>query len=254
MNEGPRLQVGSGPGGPAVSFSVSTARIGSWGRTRGKIIGRFRGAETIVVAPPLFVPPEYRGQEQFALKHHEAVARSGDNSGLPCSLVRPPGWCVGLYDAVGLTILASRFQSCGLPCSVATDDLSERERQVNLVTLGSPSSNLVSRAFCERIRTSIFDPTSSRILIGDQELTNGHFGVVILAKNPWNRDRVVAMLAGLGTVGTGAAVTFFTRSIDDHVIPKLRHSEEFGVVLSAREAQAGYVRPEAIVVRWQGEI
>jgi hypothetical protein len=139
-----------------------------------------------------------------------------------------PSGLIGLGDAVALAELQSFFDRLGLPRlsvgyanRMGVDDLKQ-----NLILLGGPDANSVTREVVSRIQPTIRfgDPRNNEISITDSQSGKvftprwssesedvvTDYGLVYKVQNPFSPDHDVLLIAGSFGYGTWAGVQYVT--------------------------------------------
>lgn len=222
------------------------------------ILQKMAAGQTFLVASNLFAGtdvliPSVRVEESHIVKFREWPDLDLSGQEVEGTMVNEPGPIMGLYDAFALAELYAALLHSQINTQLALDDLSARERsENNLVLLGSPSSNLVAReVYSEGAHSWLqFDDTySSFTLSQDTHFCGGHHGLIAWLRNPWNADRRVLWMAGLGTVGTGAAVRFVLDSFEDAVPDEVKNSDQFVIAVRGEIDSAGYLTASSLLQR-----
>lgn len=156
--------------------------------------------------------------------------------GLP---VQSPVPITGIRDCFGLACLAAELVKSKINFELRIDPISAQEKTKNLILFGSPSSNLVAREFYQKHLppTANFKYGLGYGVMMFEETTyganfqSGHLGVALKYRNPWNEKRQILWLAGIGPVGTEAAVFFVTQEFDTNIVPKSIKESPYWIAL-----------------------
>ena len=146
----------------------------------------------------------------------------------------PPSPLTGVMDAMALAQIGAWLSHENIDFDLRIDKtLNESEKEQNLILVGSPTSNLISKEVTERVPKEKFHFTSgySKIVSRGIEFPGGKFGVAIKDRNPFNSTRKILCLAGIGPVGTGAAVDFVINQFGSEVSQKVRKSQFWVVIV-----------------------
>ncbi|MBE9594522.1 MAG: hypothetical protein IMF19_13710 [Proteobacteria bacterium] len=68
----------------------------------------------------------------------------------------------------------------------------------------------------------------------------GHLGVALKYRNPWNEKRQILWLAGIGPVGTEAAVYFVTQEFDTDIVPRSIKESLYWIALIEGKTNGDY--------------
>jgi hypothetical protein len=133
---------------------------------------------------------------------------------------------VGLGCAIGLTELSAYFEEVGLKEFTVSyaDRLDGDDLKTNLVLLGGPDANAVTREVIPRISSELQlgNPTNYEISIYDSQTTKMYapsrspltneidkdYAVIIRAENPFAPTKQILLIAGSYGYGTWAGVRF----------------------------------------------
>lgn len=231
---------------PAAAFTRSLSRrfvccVGRWGRVTVEMVSLVVGI--IAVVPIL-------GAEASRLlrwrRHHSilrfarrgpldvVIASTHTEVGAPGAVQRLPtsGWGQVLGVSFAWPVLSARYPKKDVRVSLSahTSGLGFRD---DLIMLGGPLTNAVSRAFLEALseqhRTSVeFDIEGPNVRVPGQsigsfdlEIQDEVDGVpakdlclIVVAPNPWETRRRAVLCCGLTTYGTAAAASLlFYRAV-----------------------------------------
>lgn len=137
---------------------------------------------------------------------------------------------LGVGDAIAMTELKSHIESIGfsgIPISFA-DRLDGDSLKTNLVLLGGPDANRLTREAAKRINSTLTFGNPDRYEIALYDGTNGRafvprrnikgavendFGIILLCKNPFALQKRVLLCAGSFGYGTWACVRFILSEV-----------------------------------------
>lgn len=135
---------------------------------------------------------------------------------------------IGIGSAMGLTELYNFFKKIGLhDFTVLYSDLIEgNSLKTNLILLGGPDANSISREALSRIKSTIKlgDPDLHEISIQDTKFKKLYspridensnklrtdYGLILKTKNPFNHNKQLLLIAGSFGYGTWAGIRYIT--------------------------------------------
>jgi len=153
--------------------------------------------------------------------------------------VSPPAPFTGIRDAFGLGRLTAQLVKMGVDFELRVDPVGDEEKLNDLILFGSPSSNLLAKEYYEEHLPSecefAYDANYSVITFQGVKYEGGQIGHVLKHRNPWNPDRKLLWLAGLGPLGTEAAALFCIENFDSRKISlEVVNSKQWIALISAR--------------------
>jgi len=132
----------------------------------------------------------------------------------------------GLYDLFGQIAVAHALGQSGRSFTLIDDQNPLEPSRSSLICFGSPTSNEVSGQIFEML-SSVLAPAMTwttgfnGFRLDDSEFKSGGDGVVLAYESPWNRDRSILVMAGIGPAGTLAGAQLLTRW--SSALPERRH-------------------------------
>ncbi len=162
--------------------------------------------------------------------------------------VQSPVPVTGIRDSFGLARLAAELVKSEINFELRIDPISAQEKTKNLILFGSPSSNLVAREFYQKYLppTANFKyDLSYGIMMFEgtsygANFQSGHLGVALKYRNPWNEKSQILWLAGIGPVGTEAAVFFVTQEFDTDIVPRSIKESPYWIALIEGKTSSDY--------------
>lgn len=128
----------------------------------------------------------------------------------------PGGFLVsGTLDVYGQIAVAAALGSLRQPFTMTSDLDPKDGRDSNLICFGSPSSNLLSGEVFDRLQSVLADSLRwgegwANFTLRNSIFNDGADGIVFCYDSPWNSQRRVIVLAGLGPMGTLGACKLIT--------------------------------------------
>lgn len=120
--------------------------------------------------------------------------------------------------ALDLMLLLGSFLGQHRKASVRFDtDVKEEELKQNLIVIGGPIVNAISRRLNPRMPV-FFDESSGwgiRSTLAGKLYVGEHIGLVVMMKNPYNTDKTVLVIAGSRHEGTRALMLAFLRHLHE---------------------------------------
>lgn len=122
-------------------------------------------------------------------------------------LIRSGYPVTGIWDALGQVELAYALGSLRQCFAVSYDFDPNLRLDQNLICFGSPSSNIISGQIYEKLESVTSDyfrwgDGYNSFFLKDQEFTSGNEGVVVFYDSPWNQNKKILVLSGIGPMGT----------------------------------------------------
>lgn len=161
-------------------------------------------------------------------------------SGRPFDEIYAPNPLTGVMDGLAMAQigawLTKRKKTFELRIDATIEDNERREN--DLILVGGPTSNLLTRDVVVRINQDVFswDGTgryANLILNRITPFTGGNHGVAIRDRNPWNTQRRVLVVGGLGPHGTAAAVDFVINQFEEKAGNNIKNAEWWVAITSA---------------------
>ncbi len=112
----------------------------------------------------------------------------------------------GHYAAQLGLILGSLFKINDFVVRLDTDVINENKLNENLIIIGGPGTNLVAARINKYLKKRFNEDNYWLSINGLQSYTDDACGLVSKAINPFNKDKVIVLLAGLRAVGTKSAI------------------------------------------------
>ena len=152
----------------------------------------------------------------FAPKHNQSyysLVKPGysDGNAVP---VGSGFYVTGIYDTLALAKLSISLIQKQAVLSIGIDTIKEDVKNENLCLLGGTSSNLIGKEIYDNYLPSKhrFYSSNGGLNIHGTIHSDGECGHILFMNNPWNKNKKILWLAGLGPFGTGAAVDFLINS------------------------------------------
>lgn len=113
----------------------------------------------------------------------------------------------GMYDVFGQIEIVSALSRSKFSFEISYDSDPNVNKYDNLICFGSPSSNRISGETFNSLKSVLYGSfqwgSGYNSFSIEKELFNrGDEGVILFHDSPWNPDRKVLILAGLGPMGT----------------------------------------------------
>lgn len=207
-------------------------------------LDKFNGQEVVIVCSSLFAPHNDKASGYYSLvkpmknegaEWREVPVGSGYN-------------VTGIYDVLGLnkTSIALIRRKCLI--SVTIDPLDDSIKKENLCLIGGRVSNSVSRELYDDFIPLKFHFYGSQggMTVHGINMHGGGYGHILLMKNPWNKDKRVLWVAGLGPLGTGAAIDFLINSFQEEAPSELFHKTEWILFIKGVAKDGSIVRVNQI--------
>lgn len=202
-----------------------------------------KGELVVVLSSLLSTPPSLLPEMTPFLKPWEKTERDE----FKCIPVSGGFLATGVTDSFALAEVAVALAKRKRDAQFRLDELSDHEKAKNLILMGSPTSNLVSRdLYVDFLPPFIqsrfcYDDSFSAMFLNGLVMQGGQFGLVAKLTNPWNPECSIIWLAGLGPVGTGGAVRFAITDFDRKTPRDIKRAGQWLLVLEARVDRQGYI-------------
>lgn len=152
----------------------------------------------------------------------------------------------GIRDSFGLARLAAELVKSEIDFELRIDPVPAQERKKgNLILFGSPTSNLVARDFYHQHLPPAakfrYDPFYAEMTYDGTPFRGGDLGVALKYRNPWNEERQLLWLAGIGPTGTEASTLFVTQELDTATVPENIRKNRYWIAIVKAEVTDGYV-------------
>ena len=181
----------------------------------------FKDQEVTIICSSLFAPLHNQSQNYYSL----FKPYSNDN-------VVPVGsgfFVTGIYDTLALSKLSIAFVEKGAVLSIGIDTIKDDIKEDNLCLLGGPSSNSIGKELYEEFipqKYHFYTPEGGLRVHGNT-FNGGQYGYILSMTNPWNKNKKILWLAGLGPFGTGSAVDFLINNFKDKAPNELTKEKEW---------------------------
>lgn len=190
-----------------IPFLVSAANHFSFFR-KNTLLGKFKEPISLI------------SSNLFAIQGGTTIkASGGEFRAAPLLKPRPDGTAVpinsgfpvtGIYDSFGQVEVGTALGTLKLSFKIFDDMDPKLDKNENLICFGSPSSNLLSGHVFDNLQSVLnehFDwgDGHNSFTIGGELLNSGDDGIILFHDSPWNQDRKILVLAGLGPMGTLAS-------------------------------------------------
>jgi len=152
----------------------------------------------------------------------------------------------GIRDSFGLARLTAELVKSEIDFELRIDPISDQEKaNSNLILLGSPTSNLVAREFYHRYLPPTarfsYDTQYAQMMYDRTPYQGGDFGVALKYRNPWNEERQLLWLAGLGPAGTEASALFVIQEFDTQAVPQEIQRNPYWITIIQAQITDDYV-------------
>lgn len=202
-----------------------------------------KGEVMVVLSSLLSTPPDLLPQMTPFLKPWEKTER-GDFMCIPVS----GGFlATGVTDSFALAELAIALAKRKRDFQFRLDDLSGDDRAQNLILMGSPTSNLVSRDLYKDFLPPFiqnrfcYDDSFSTMFLDNVVIQGGQFGLVAKIANPWDPECSIIWVAGIGPAGTGGAVRFAIADFDEKTPQNVKKAQQWLLLVEAQVDKHGYI-------------
>jgi hypothetical protein len=113
----------------------------------------------------------------------------------------------GVYDAHGQLTVAAALGGLRRSFTLVNDVMPKDTRDYSLICFGSPTSNLLSEEVFARLQgvlASVFSwgPCYASFTLDGEVFQGGNKGIAMAYTSPWDPQRKVLILAGIGPMGT----------------------------------------------------
>ncbi len=112
----------------------------------------------------------------------------------------------GHYAAQLGLILGNLFKINDFVVRLDTDVINENKLNENLIIIGGPGTNLVAARINNYLKKKFNEDNYWLSINGLQSYTDDACGLVSKTINPFNKDKVIVLLAGLRAVGTKSTI------------------------------------------------
>lgn len=187
-----------------ISIVVSASE--QLGRFRRRGIIRYLRGEIYLVSSNLFALRQWTQMEINDQRITAAPLVKPDPNG-PTKLVSSGFSVTGIHDSFGQTELGSALARANRPFVMTSDSDPDIDKNQNLICFGSPSSNLVSHEIFDSLisvtsRCFRWSSNYDAFTLANTEYRGGNTGVVLFHDSPWNQNRKILVLSGIGPMGT----------------------------------------------------
>jgi len=100
----------------------------------------------------------------------------------------------------------------------------------NLILIGGPIVNRVTEKFNQKLPIK-FDGTSLHSTLSDKTYHSEETGIIVKAKNPFNKNKYILLVAGIRYSGTRAAILSFLKHFDKLCIPNKHNNKIYAHVV-----------------------
>ncbi|MFA5405980.1 MAG: helix-turn-helix domain-containing protein [Candidatus Nanoarchaeia archaeon] len=122
------------------------------------------------------------------------------------------------HYAAQLGLFLGNFINIGKSFNVYldTDAINEKKLDENLILIGGPGTNLVTAQINEYLPINFNENNYwTSIKTKNNEYNDDTCAIIAKIKNPFNKDKVIIIIAGLRVVGTKAGVIAITNNYDE---------------------------------------
>jgi len=202
-----------------------------------------QGDVVVVLSSLLSTPPSLLPEMTPFLKPWEKTERDE----WMCIPVSGGFLATGVTDSFALAELAIALAKRKRDFQFRLDDLSGDDRANNLILMGSPTSNLVSRDLYKDFLPPFiqnrfcYDDSFSTMFLDSVVIQGGQFGLVAKIANPWNPECSIIWVAGIGPAGTGGAVRFAVADFDERTPQNVKKAQQWLLLVEARVDEQGYI-------------
>lgn len=199
-----------------------------------ELLGRLEGAITLV------------SSNLYALREGTEISTpTGVFRAAPLLKPRPDGSAVlirsgypvtGTWDVLGQVELGHTLGSLRKSFTVSYDSDPNLHLDQNLICFGSPSSNIISGQIYERLEPVIsgyfrWGDGYNSFFLKDQGFSSGNEGIVVFYDSPWDQNKKVLVLSGIGPMGTLGCSKLVSKWSECVVSRKQRKAKRFIAVI-----------------------
>jgi len=87
--------------------------------------------------------------------------------------------------------------------------------QNNLIVIGGPVTNVVSAKINEKLPIRFSDTKPWGLVKGKEKYTEEYMGVISKIKNPFNENKQILFIAGIGNLGTKSCILALTKNLEE---------------------------------------
>ena len=154
----------------------------------------------------------------------------------------------GTLDSFGQMEVATALAKAKKDIRIVFDRDFESIRESDMVVFGSPSSNLVSGRAYAGIKSLLEKHLSwgtgwGSISIKNRIYSAGPDAVVLSSRSPFNTQRRIIVISGIGALGTLSGARFISTWNVDSLPAELRTKKDWVAVVSGSTEQASFGEP-----------
>lgn len=149
----------------------------------------------------------------------------------------------GIDDALALAKLSIVLTQKKTTISIKLDMITNEEKRSHLILLGGSVSNRVAHELHRDylpMRHQFY--TAEGMTIHGTTCRGGEYGHILFMANPWEPAKRVLWLAGLGPLGTGAAVDFLLNRFNDHAPKEILKTDSWILFTKANLDSKGTIQ------------
>lgn len=185
----------------------------------------FYNQDVVVVCSSLYAPPNDKSKNYFSLCK-EIPDENGEVRQIPVG----SGFNVtGIRDVFGLTKITIALIERKTTLTLVVDPVDPKLKNENLCLIGGKSSNLIARELYQNFLSGKHDfhGKEGGYDIHGKNFKGGGYAHILSIKSPWNEKKRILWLAGLGPLGTDAAIHFITNCFKDSVPSEITKNSDW---------------------------
>lgn len=185
----------------------------------------FYNQEVVIVCSSLYAPPNDKSKNYFSL-----CKEIPDNNGEIHQIPVGSGFNVtGIRDVFGLAKITIALIERKTTLTLVIDPVDPKLKNANLCLIGGKSSNLIARELYYNFLSAKYNFHSKEggYDIHGKNYKGGGCAHILSIKSPWNEKKRILWLAGLGPLGTDAAIHFITNCFKDGMPPEITRNSDW---------------------------
>ncbi len=202
----------------------------------------FKSEKVSVFMSSLFAPPPIETNEGTLYFLYSTNGERLSPVGSGC-------FVTGLSDALGLAKLAVALiqQSCDFTYEL--EESLDTIRNNHLILIGGPSSNAVGKRIYEECIPveRKFLAANGGITVGNTVYSSGEYAWLTSLPNPWNSEKRVLWMAGLGPFGTEAAIDYAIGHFSKRTPPEVQSKKDWTIFVKGVLTESGQKAPPEYV-------
>ena len=164
-----------------------------------------------------------------------------------CKIVKSGFFVTGMHDTFAVAKIVAALMKEKREIEVKMDQLSDEEKQKNLILIGGPASNLLSEKIIDHCiihKQFKFHHDQNhkykKIELNDETYENGNQGIIISHHNPFNSASRILLMGGLGSIGTEATCDFIVSKFDKHTPSCIKEKPNWLILIEGK-VKNGYL-------------